>query len=99
MPGVHLPTYAKKSDDLPTYAQKLSNSNSKVQKHLLCSVRANSTFVVTSSQSQLVAFMTCSARIAALKHLSFVVEYKNFCWLMYAALHCCHVVGRTVRIV
>ena len=47
-------------------------------KHLLHSVRANSTFVVASSQSQRVAFMMRSARIAALKLLCSVRGSKTF---------------------
>ena len=71
----------------------LADSKIKSVRRLLCSVRANSTFIVPSSQSQLVAFMTRSATIAALKRLvcsvrapkTFIAQctrYSNICLLL-----------------
>ena len=42
----------------------LADSKIESVRRLLCSVRANSTFVVASSQSQRVAFMTRSATVS-----------------------------------
>ena len=44
--------------------KRLADSKIESVRHLLCSVRANSTFVVASSQSQRIAFMTRSATMA-----------------------------------
>ena len=43
--------------------KRLADSKIESVRRLLCSVRANSTFVVASSQSQRVAFMTRSATV------------------------------------
>ena len=43
--------------------KRLADSKIESVRRLLCSVRANSTFVVASNQSQRVAFMTRSATV------------------------------------
>ena len=79
----------------------------RVQKHLLCSLRANSTFVVASSQSQRIAFMMRSARIAALKLLmcsgtsvrtskTFVAQCMRYLNINFVFCCCCIAIKKLV---
>ena len=66
--------------------KRLTDSKIESVRRKLCSVRAKSTFVVASSQSQRVAFMTRSATVS-LCTKTFVVQcarVKDFCCIVDA---------------
>ena len=79
--------------------KRLADSKIESVRRLLCSVRVNSTFVVASSQSLRIAFMTRSAtltfapadwlteELGSLRTKTFVVQcarVKDFCCAVYA---------------